>query len=281
MRRRSERAAISSNDAAAFGAAARRTRIIRAALAVAAVALLVAGIATARGAGGGGSDALPRGSGIVVIDLSLSIGPRDYRDIRAVLRRLIADGAPQGLVSFSDVPYEMLPPGTPARELRPLLRLLVPRRATRDDPGLPRNPWSGAFSAGTRISAALQLARQMFVRDGVHHGSILLLSDLVTAPEDVPELARTLQQLARESISVHVVPLTPLRDGRTIFEGLLGKDAMIAPARIAGSAPLPAGQSAAFPFWLAGCGLLLLVVLALHERLAGALALPRIAGDRA
>ena len=44
-------------------------------------------------------------------------------------RRLIADNASIGLVVFSDVAYELLPPGTPASELRPMLRLLVPPTA--------------------------------------------------------------------------------------------------------------------------------------------------------
>ena len=79
--------------------------------------------------------------------------------MRTAFKRLIADNASIGLVVFSDVPYELLPPGTPASELRPMLRLLVPPRL-----GPPVNPWSITFRAGTKVSAALQLARDMLRR---------------------------------------------------------------------------------------------------------------------
>ena len=65
---------------------------------------------------------------VVVLDLSLSIADEDYNRVRGVLRRLIEEDAPIGLVVFSDVPYELLPPGTPASELAPMLRLLIPPR---------------------------------------------------------------------------------------------------------------------------------------------------------
>jgi hypothetical protein len=218
---------------------------------------------------------------VVVVDLSLSIGPDDYRTIRATLGRLIASGGSLGLVMFSDVPYEMLPPGTPARELEPILPLLAARRQANGNLSPPANPWTQSFSAGTRISSALELARDMLVRDGIGHGNVLLLSDLVTAPEDVPRLARTLQDLQDAGISVKVVPLSPLRDGRTIFEGLLGKQVLIPPSRIASSEPLPTDTSSGLPVALLVLGALVLVVLAAHERFAGRLWLPRPEGKPA
>jgi hypothetical protein len=141
--------------------------LLRTVLVVAAVALLALAAASARGLDPGKPGFLPQASGVLVIDLSLSIGEEDYKDIRNTVRRLIADDSSVGLVIFSDIAYELLPPGTSAAELRPLLRLLVPRRATRVDAGLPVNPWSRSFSAGTRISSALELARDMLVRDKV------------------------------------------------------------------------------------------------------------------
>ena len=63
---------------------------------------------------------------MVVVDLSLSIADEDYHTVRRAFRRLVAENASIGLVVFSDVPYELLPPGTPASELEPMLRLLVP-----------------------------------------------------------------------------------------------------------------------------------------------------------
>ncbi len=272
---------VETHDAGAMRRPALRTRLIRAVLVVAAVALLAGAAASARGLDEGTSSGLPRATGVLVVDLSLSIGSDDYRVIRNTFRRLVdADGS-LGLVMFSDVPYEMLPPGTPASELQPLLRLLETRKPTRDGTGQPANPWSQSFSAGTRISTALELARDMLVRDGIQHGSILLLSDLVTAPEDIPRLARTLQALQDASITAKVVPLTPLRDGRTIFEGMLGKDALIPPSRISSAQPLPTDASSGLPVALIVLGALVLVVLAVHERFAGRLALPRPEGGAA
>lgn len=275
MKTRRRGPGIDSHDAGALRIASFRTRSLRVVLILAAVTLLALATASARALDPGKPSLVPVASGVLVIDLSLSIGEEDYRDIRRTLRRLIADDSSMGLVIFSDVPYELLPPGTPAAELRPLLRLLVPGRATRVDAGLPVNPWSRSFSAGTRISSALELARDMLVRDRVRNGSILVLSDLITAPEDVPQLARTLQDLRRQSITVRVVPLTPLNDGRAIFEGLLGKSAFIPPAKLEGRDPIQTKTRVELPANLLILGGLLLSALAAHERFAGRLGLPR------
>jgi hypothetical protein len=282
MRLSSSGSAVDSHDVGAMRRATFRTRLVRVVLVVAALALLAGAAASARGLDAGRTNGLPIASGVAVIDLSLSIGPQDYRTIRATLRRLIASKGSFGVVMFSDVPYEMLPPGTPARELEPVLRLLAPQKAAgKRGPVVPDNPWSQSFSAGTQISSALALARDMLVRDGIGHGTLLLLSDLLTAPEDVPRLARTLQELQDAGISVKVVPLNPLKDGRTIFEGLLGKQALIAPSRIASSEPLPTAPSSGLPIALLVMGALVLVVLAAHERFAGRLWLPRPEGGPA
>jgi hypothetical protein len=270
MRLRRSGSAVDSHDVGAMRRAAFRTRLVRVVLVVCAVALLVGAAASARGLDAKSSNGLPGSSGVVVIDLSLSIGAEDYRIVRSAVRRLIAADGSLGLVMFSDLPYEMLPPGTPARELEPLLPLLVP--------GKRANPWSQSFSAGTRISAALELAREMLVREGIQNGTILLLSDLVTAPEDIPRLARVLQALQDESIDVRVVPLTPLQDGRTIFEGMLGKEALIPPSSVGSSSALLSDGSSGLPVALLVLGALVLVVLAAHERFAGRLGLPRPEG---
>jgi hypothetical protein len=267
--------AVDSPDTGAFKLAALRTRSLQVVLVLAAVVLLALAAASARGASISANQGLRPGStNVVVIDLSLSIGHKDYADIRRTLRRLIDDDASVGLVIFSDVAYELLPPGTPASEMHPLVRLLVPRRATRDDAGMPINPWSRTFSAGTTISSALALARDMLVRDGVKDGSILLLSDLTTAPEDVPQLARTLRELSDQSIDVRVVPLSPLNDGRTIFAGLLGENAFILPSELDDPEWVRTESRSSLPSRFLLLGGLLLVLLAAHERFAGMLGLP-------
>jgi hypothetical protein len=264
---------VDSPDAGAFGAAFRRTRLVQVALAGAAVVLLAAAAASARGLDPRERGLLPSGStGVVVLDLSLSIADESYRDLRRALRRLIETNAPVGLVVFSDVPYELLPPGTPAAELRSLLRLLVPVGS-----GAPVNPWTQTFRAGTQISAALELAREMLERDRVENGSILLVSDLQTAPDDVPALARELQGLRRAAITVRVVPLAASSDGRLLFEGVLGEDAFSAPVRsnAEGLRPLRSEARGAFPVGLLVLGGLWFAALAAHERFGGRLGLPR------
>jgi hypothetical protein len=266
---------VESHDVGALRRVSLRTRLVGAVLVAAAVALLVLATASARGLDTEKPTLLPDGSGVLVVDLSLSIGEGDFKEIRRIVRRLVDDNGSIGLVIFSDLAYELLPPGTPAAELRPLDRFLVSRRATRVDAGLPVNPWSENFSAGTRISGALELARDILVRDGVKNGSILLVSDLVTAPEDVPELARTLHELKGQSVSIRVVPLSPLKTGRTVFENLLGKTALISPAELRNPRQVLAETEAALPSGLLFLGGLLLAVLAVHERLTGRLGLPR------
>ncbi len=206
-----------------------------------------------------------------MLDLSLSIADRDYERARAALQRLVAADAGVGLVVFSDTPYELFPPGTPASALVPVLRALQPPRQ-----GQPASPWATTFRAGTRISAALDLAADMLARERVERGSILLVSDLQTAPEDVPALARTLRGLTARGVPVRVVPLSPSSDGLRLVQGILGKDAFATEATapsVASTLPR-GGRRAEAPTGVLVLGDLLLLFLALFERLTARLALP-------
>ena len=269
----SRRAAVASREGTASTMARRRTFAIRVGLVVAAVALLAAAAASARGLDVRERGFLPRGStGVVVLDLSLSISDRSYPEVRQAVRRLIRADAPVGLVVFSDAPYELLPPGTPASELKPLLRLLGPPKG-----GAPVNPWWQTFRAGTRISSALDLARGMLVRDRVRNGYVVLVSDLATAPDDVESLTRTVRRFQQDRIDMRIVPLSPSSDGLALFEGLLGKKVFAALPAENGQAErvLSVGATSPVPTVLLLLGGLLFLVLALHERYAGRLALPR------
>ena len=206
---------------------------------------------------------------MVVVDLSLSIANEDYHLVRRAFRRLVAENSSIGLVVFSDVAYELLPPGTPASELGPMLRLLVPPRF-----GPVVNPWTQEFRAGTRISTALELARGMLERERVEAGSILLVSDLETSPEDVPVLARVVRTMQEGSVKLRVVSLGTSSDGRRIFEGLVQPGAFDAPEPGSVQIRDPGPLSAGVPQRLVVLALLLFVVLALHEHLGGRLALP-------
>ena len=278
---RSRLPTVDSPDTAALYAASLRTRGLRGVLVVGAVTLLVLAISSTRGLDAGTPGLVSGSGGVLVVDLSLSIGEDDYNDIRRTIRRLIDDKTRLGLVIFSDVGYELLPPGTPSAELRPLLRQLIPRRASKEEAKLPVNAWSQNFRAGTRISSAFEIAHDMLVRDKVKSGSILLLSDLITAPEDVPQLARILQELRQQSVAVRVVPLSPLKDGRAIFEGLLGKKALLSPSSVTSRQPIWDKSRAELPAGLLVLSGLLLTVLAAHELFAGRLALPRARREHA
>ena len=262
---------VDSHDVGELRGAARRARVLRVALVAVALGLLVAAAASARGLETRDRGLLPEGStGVVVVDLSLSIADEDYNIVRRALRRLIAENARVGLVVFSDVPYELLPPGTPAAEMKPMLRLLVPPRL-----GPPVNPWTQSFRAGTRISQALKLARQMLERDRARNGSILLVSDLETAPDDLPELARTVEGIRASSHSLRVYPLAPSSEALLVFEGLLQEDAFAAPAASGEGIPAASEARRRVPVAFFVLGGLLFLALAFHERFGGRLALPR------
>jgi hypothetical protein len=262
------RAGIDTHDVGAFPRPALRARVLRLSLATATLAIVVVAAATARGLDTREEGLLPSGTtGVVVIDLSLSIADEDYHALRRALRRLIAEDASIGLVVFSDVAYELLPPGTPASELRPILRLLVPPRL-----GTPVNPWTQTFRAGTRISTALELARGMLERDKVKAGSILLVSDLETAPDDVPAVARTVDALRRSSIELRVFGLAPSNDARVLFEGFLDKGAFAAPEDEGEEAASETSVENRFPQLLILLGALFFVALAALERFGAGLA---------
>ena len=269
---RSRRAVVDSHDAGALRTVSIRTRLVRLALALAAVALLAAAAASARSLEVQPKGLLPTGTtGVVIVDLSLSIGDQNLRDARRALTRVVDANEPIGFVVFSDVPYELLPPGTPAKELRPMLRLLAPEGRQLS------YPWQQAYRAGTKISQALELAGDMLRRDRISPGSILLLSDLDTAPDDYDKLARTLQSLKRE-FRIRVVPLSPTSDGRRLFGGTLGESAFTEPSELTPAAPDAAtGIRGGTPVWLLVFGGLCFVALAAHERFGTRLALPRIA----
>lgn len=267
---------IPSTDTGALRRVARRTFLFRWLLAAAACGLLFAALASARGLDEREGELLPGGrSGVVVLDVSLSIIDRDYRRVRSVLERLAATRGSLGLVVFSDVAYELLPPRTPAIELRPLIRFFTPAGGR-----LPANPWTPSFRAGTRISIALELAQTMLRRDRIARGSILLVSDLETAPQDLPDLGRMLERLRRSSTAVRVVALSPTRDGDLLFRTVLGSRAF---APLGPSSEddrrLDTPARGETPVELLLLGAFVFLALAANERFAGRLALPHEAPE--
>ena len=263
--------AIPSADVAVVAPAARRTRRVRVVVVLACAALLVAAIVAALGLSLEERSLLPKGtSGVVVIDLSQSVSEVDYGRIRGALDELTSGSSPLGAVIFSDVPYELVPPGSPARASRPLLRFFTPAGDT-----YPPNPWTSVFRAGTRISTALELARSTLEREGIARGSIVLISDLETAPSDIGPLAQTLAGLNKAQIPVRVVALTPTPNGRDLFLRLLGPKAFVdvpsLRARELGKGEL--ALHGGTPLWLLLVAGALLLALAAAERWCTTLAL--------
>lgn len=244
----------------------RRTLSVRVVLGGALLVLLLYAFALSRSEDVRAAPLLPKdGASMVVLDLSLSIG--QFERIAQTLRRLARDDERAGLVVFSDAAYELLPPGSPGRELASLLRFFTPTSAGGDD--YPVNPWeAGGFRAGTRISGGLDVARQALERSGVERGAILLVSDLDVA-QDETNLSETLVELNRAGIALRLVPLAAQPQNRAFFEQLVGRAAFVADADP--EAPVATTEErqlgGALPWAFLAVAAALVAALALNERL--------------
>ena len=272
--------AIPLGDALQLRPQAVRTVAVRAVLALLATAALVGAIVVSRDAQGDRTNLFgSRRSGVVVIDASASIGGPARTRIGRAFRRLGEARSSFGLVFFSDVAYEAVPPGTPATELRSLVRFFAPspreefrrfrrRFLNRPAPRRETNPWT-SLRGGTRISTGLGVARQMLKREGDLAAGVLLISDLDNSAFDGAALTRMLDLYKRERIPMRVLGLNPSPEDTAFFEGVLGRESMVSSAELA---PRPAGDrandvesSSEFPFVLVGIGLALLLALAANE----------------
>src|SRR6266542_6353704 len=174
--------AIPASEGARLRPAVRRTSVVRVALAVALVGALALAFVAARGYDVRHAPLVPSGTtGMVVLDMSASVYEGAMEE---TLQKMSRTGEQAGLVVFSDDAYELLPPGTPGRELLPVLRYLKPSGTAG---ALPVNPWQD-FRAGTKISAGLAVAREALQREGVHDGTVVLISDLEILPDEVDRL---------------------------------------------------------------------------------------------
>ena len=86
---------------------------------------------------------------------SQSVTDRNYRRIANTLAMLSKSGGALGAVAFSDIAYELMPPGSPPSEVQSLIRFFKPigrDQSGRFDLTYPANPWNELFSAGTSVS---------------------------------------------------------------------------------------------------------------------------------
>ena len=276
----------------------RRTAVVRLGLAGALVATLLFAAWLGREPGSS-AVRIARGgeSGVVVLDMSASIGGARRR-LTEPFEYLADTNQDFGLVLFSSVAYEAMPPGTAAPELRGFLRALAPfpnvclaREFTPCPPGQRRiepdtpefegyrrgsiTPWSDNFRGGTKISTGLQLARQMLERHDQEERGALLISDLDDSLLDVPALTRELITYKEAGIPLHLVAMAPFDEDRFFFERLVGKEAFVdranmAPPRLVDEKRR--AERAGVPAGLAGLALLLLMLLAANEHFCGRLA---------
>lgn len=212
-------------DAPAFRPVAHRTRAVVVAAALALLTGVAAAVLVARDPHTRTVAALPSNAdAIVVLDLSASISTDTYSRIGATLESLARSNGRYGLVVFSDQAYEALPPGTPAADLKPLVRFftLPKQSAPGFAPQFPANPWQDVFSAGTRISAGLDLARQIALEDKLRKPALILVSDLDDDPNDGQRLASLAVALHRDKLPLHVVGLNPSPSNVASFKKFVG-----------------------------------------------------------
>jgi hypothetical protein len=256
---------------ATMGRAVRRTLLLRVVLAILLVGLVVAAVETGRSKAAAQSGLVPgHAGGMLVLDVSRSIKPEANRTITNVLQQLIDAHTRIGLVAFSDIAYELLPPGSPSSELRPLLRYF-------SSDGSVQNPWSTEFSGGTQISSGLAVAHASLERAGEPKGPILLVSDLDTAPDDVPRVALTFNQFRNDGVPFRIVGVSPRADNLTLFKNLAGARAFTAPVQGAsgGVGQTQGVEGGHIPWSLIALSVLVLAALAVNEHWCGRLPLPR------
>ena len=243
-----------------------RTSALRAVLALALVALVLLTAVQASRSTSHPLTFLPRSSnGIVVLDLSASISSDTFDRIGQTLDQLAATKGRYGLVVFSDVAYQALPPGTPSSALLSYARYFkVPAQTS---PGLaptfPVNPWTASFSAGTRISAGLGLALQVIDRQHLARPGVILVSDLDDDPGDAGNVASTIAALRHEGVQLHIVALNPAPSDQQLYQRLLGAATDITPARLPSEARTT--NDAPFPVTLALLAAATALLLAVNE----------------
>lgn len=261
-----------------------RGRILRLALALALTAAAVLAVAEAnRLRAQPAPVALPNTSAILVVDISSSITSNVYRQIEHTLHTAARSGDRYGLVLFSDVAYEALPPGSAGEELQPYRRFFTPVRPelrpgtptpTASELTFPANPWATSFSGGTRISTGLALALRVLEREQIADPSVTLVSDLADDASDVPNLATVLGQYDLLRVPLRIVALSPGAQDRALFQSLLAGNGELTeaptPPRSAAAPLIPVGETGA-PRTLIALVVVLLVALALNELALGRL----------
>jgi hypothetical protein len=263
------RGATRLGDLAQLTPPARRTTLVRVGLAAALAATLAGAVLLARSAGSGRAAVLPVGAkaGVIVLDVSASVAGPPFERVGAVMQSLVAANQAMGLVMFSDVGYELLPPNSPPSALEQFVRFFVPQRVTDRAPIFGESPWS-QFSGGTRIATGLAVGLNALRIAHVSHGSLVLMSDLNDSQNDRDMLVAEAQALRRAHVLVRIVPINANPQDVELFAGLFGPSSIVGPGAFTRSEQLRSQPVAASSPWaLLAVGLVLVVLLGANERL--------------
>ena len=250
---------IPLSSAAAVSRSAWWTLVVRAVLAAVLVAGLVGVFLLTRHHRRADSFLESGRSPVIALDLSWSVSYANSKLIEQTLRDFADSGRRLGLVLFSDTAYQALPVGTRSDALRPFLRFFS---------GGGQNPWAATFSAGTRISGALDLAHSMLRQAHVDKGSVVLISDLDDSPNDEVDLARSLVDYQRDSIPIRMIAVNPVPQDAQFFRDALGSGGSVTTLRNV-RAIHTGGRS--FPTTLVLLIAVVVLLLALNEHLLGRL----------
>ena len=214
---------------------------------------------------------------MLVLDVSRSIKPERTARSRNVLQQLIRSQSRLGLVAFSDIAYELLPPGTPSPGAALPAAVLRARTAAAGPDGPPPESVVEQLFRRHPDLLGLILAHDALVRAGNPRGSILLVSDLDTAPDDVPRVAQTFNTFRSQGVKFRIVALTPRADNLSLFQNLAGRDAFVPHVSSVASGVGTHGRCVAGPdSWsLIFIAVLVLVALAANEHWNGRLPVPR------
>lgn len=253
-------------DAPLLAPIRQRTTLVRATLGTIVVAAVVASALVARDPHRQTIVQLPGDSNtIVVLDMSASISSDTFSRIGTTLSGLAESRGRYGLVVYSDQAYEALPPGSPAADLKPLIRYFtLPRQESPGfAPQFPANPWGRSFTAGTKISAGLSLAHDIAVNGRLRRPAVVLVSDLDDDPQDVQRLGAVLLAFRRDRIPVQVVALNASADDLALFDRVLGRQAVVRAGTT--DADREPRNHTPFPWALVGLALVTAAALAAHE----------------
>jgi hypothetical protein len=244
---------------------ARRAALVRMLLAGCLVGLVLVVALLSRNARSGRPSFLPSDrTGIVVLDVSASITADKYAQIHNTLAQLADTRARYGLVIFSSVAYEALPPGSPASALKPLVRLFTPPpdNAPRHLP--PPAPWQD-FSSVTMISSGLALARGLIAKNHIRRPAVLLISDLQDDFTDVTALTKTVFGYRVAHIPLKVIALKAERKDVALFEGISSAPVTNAPLPPTAGSNEDRHSATVFPGRIGLAAILFIALLASNE----------------